>query len=147
MLKDLPESDAEELSMWRSLRDPHTLHANLLRGQPARLSHEQLAHLIGYRSDAQTATAEAAFGRAGLMATCAVRYCLGRMSYVVSDCVSWLRFAWPHLPECARTIIARDIEDKIEDDNMSRQTSNRHHPLGMDMDREAWLSLRDLWGK
>lgn len=27
-----------ELDEWRKLRDPETLHANLLRGQPARLS-------------------------------------------------------------------------------------------------------------
>lgn len=36
-----------ELDEWRKLRDPETLHANLLRGQPARLSREQLLHLLG----------------------------------------------------------------------------------------------------
>lgn len=36
-----------ELAQWRGLRDPHTLHINLLRGLPARLSKAQALHLIG----------------------------------------------------------------------------------------------------
>lgn len=36
-----------ELAQWRGLRDPHTLHLNLLRGLPARLSKAQALHLIG----------------------------------------------------------------------------------------------------
>lgn len=30
------------------------------------------------------------WGRSDLMATAAVRYCLGRCSYIVGDCVDWL---------------------------------------------------------
>jgi hypothetical protein len=35
------------LAEWEKLRDPVTLHANLLRGQPAQLSREAFAHLAG----------------------------------------------------------------------------------------------------
>lgn len=36
-----------ELAEWRKLRDPHTLHVNLLRGLPAQLTRPQVLHLIG----------------------------------------------------------------------------------------------------
>jgi len=36
-----------ELATWRKLADPQTLHANLLRGLPARLTREQVLHLAG----------------------------------------------------------------------------------------------------
>lgn len=35
------------LAEWKSLRDPHVLHANLLRGIPAKLSDDQLLHIAG----------------------------------------------------------------------------------------------------
>ena len=35
------------------------------------------------------------YGRADLMAIAAVRYCLGRMSYIVGDCADWLIAEWP----------------------------------------------------
>ena len=35
------------LAEWEKLRDPAALHANLLRGEPARLTREQLCHLAG----------------------------------------------------------------------------------------------------
>lgn len=34
-------------AQWRKLSDPVILHANLLRGLPAKLSKEQLLHLLG----------------------------------------------------------------------------------------------------
>ena len=36
-----------ELEAWRKLRDPATLHANLLRGLPAQLDRAALLHLAG----------------------------------------------------------------------------------------------------
>ncbi|AUH51071.1 hypothetical protein CXB49_09730 [Chromobacterium sp. ATCC 53434] len=36
-----------QLAEWHKLRDPNALHINLLREQPARLSHDQLLHIIG----------------------------------------------------------------------------------------------------
>jgi len=38
---------AAERDEWQKLRDPATLHANLLRGEPARLTREMLLHLLG----------------------------------------------------------------------------------------------------
>jgi len=48
--------DEREADM-QKLRNPATLHANLLRGQPAQLTREMLLHLLG---DAATDAARAA---------------------------------------------------------------------------------------
>jgi hypothetical protein len=56
---DLPERAtalAAELEQWRGLSDVGTLHANLLRGQPARLPRHLLMHLLG--DDSQAVEAE-----------------------------------------------------------------------------------------
>lgn len=85
------------------------------------------------------------FGRDGLMAVAAVRYCTGRMSYVVSDCVDWLHQVWPDLPESARNCIQRDIEEAFKRDDEAREDGREYKPLGMDMDRQQWERARELW--
>jgi hypothetical protein len=50
------EADAK----YEKLNDPVILHANLLRGLPARLSKEQLIHLLGTDAPAQQVTAPTA---------------------------------------------------------------------------------------
>jgi hypothetical protein len=47
---------AAEVREWRKLRDPVTLHANLVRGVPCRLPQNLLLHLLG--DDMQDAVAE-----------------------------------------------------------------------------------------
>lgn len=74
------------------------------------------------------------FGRDDLMALAAVRYCLGRASYIVGDCVDWLYEQWPALDENVRTVIARDVDQAL-----------REGRVGMDMDREQWERARKLW--
>ncbi len=61
------------------------------------------------------------YGRDQLMVTAAVRYCLGRMTYIVSDCRIWLRAVWPHLSENARTVIARDVDEAFQRDDEARE--------------------------
>ena len=43
----------------------------------------------------------------------ALRYCLGRQTYVVPMCVEWLIDAWPLLDQHAKAIIARDLKEEI----------------------------------
>ena len=87
------------------------------------------------------------WGRGDLMATAAVRYCLGRQSYIVGDCCDWLLQVWPRLQESTRKIIARDVEDAIRRDDEARErgSGDIFLPLGMDMDRAEWLRVRVLW--
>lgn len=79
----------------------------------------------------------------------AVRYCLGRMTYVVGSCVEWLIWVWPDLNEDARSIIKRDIEEAFAEDDRDREKLNGasgYRRLGMDMDRREWERVRKLWG-
>lgn len=49
-----------------------------------------------------------------LMATAAHRYCLGRRTYIVGSCLSWLRATWPQFTGNTKQIIVRDTVDAIE---------------------------------
>lgn len=59
----------------------------------------------------------------------AVRYALGRRSYVVSETAQTVMNVWEALPETTRAVIVRDVKDEIA------------HPGGMDMDTQTWLDL------
>jgi hypothetical protein len=79
------------------------------------------------------------------MALAAVRYCLGRQSYIVGDCCEWLPTVWQALQPGMRKTIARDIEEAITKDDEARERGDKYLPLGMDFDRREWLALRALW--
>ena len=85
------------------------------------------------------------WGRSDLMATATVRYCLGRSTYIVGDCVDWLCAHWSALDQSAKLIIRRDVENAIARDDEARARGVGHLPLGMDMDRAEWLRARELW--
>ena len=81
------------------------------------------------------------FGRGDLMATAAVRYCLGRRSYIVGDCADWLIQQWRNIDPRARVIIDRDIREAVARDDQARQEGSKNPPLGMDMDRADWMRV------
>ena len=78
------------------------------------------------------------WGRHDLMATAAVRYCLGRSSYIVGDCVDWLIQQQHAISLAALKIIVRDIREAMQRDDEARHSGDQHLPLGMDMDRREW---------
>ena len=81
------------------------------------------------------------YGRDGLMAIAAFRYCLGRTSYIVGDCAEWLIEQWPSLPPNVRGVIERDLRDAIKRDDEARATGEEYRPLGWDCDRVSWLRV------
>ena len=85
------------------------------------------------------------YGRGELMVIAAVRYCLGRMSYIVGDCVDWLIEVWPELDPKTRNTIRRDIDQAFARDDEDRAGNREHKALGMDMDRAEWEKVRRLW--
>lgn len=87
----------------------------------------------------------AAFGRGQLMAIAAVRFCLGRQSYIVCDCGDWLEQVWATLTPETRAIIKRDIEEAFALDERARAEGAGYRPLGMDCDRQQWERARRLW--
>lgn len=85
------------------------------------------------------------FGRDDLMAVAAVRYCLGRMTYIVSDCADWLIEQWPNIGIRAQHVIRRDIEEAFARDDEDRAEGREHKTLGHDCDRISWHNVRKLW--
>ena len=61
------------------------------------------------------------------MLLCSFRYSLGRMTYIVSDCVKWLTLYWHIMPESWRAQIHEDIRKAMEQDT-----------AGMACDVEQW---------
>ena len=85
------------------------------------------------------------WGHDDLMALCAVRYCLGRMTYIVGYCADWLIEQWSHLSPSARALIQRDVEEEFERDDAARERGAQFNPLGWDCDRAEWGRVRMLW--
>lgn len=90
------------------------------------------------------------YGRNDLMVVAAFRYCLGRMTYIVSDCADWLIEQWPHIAENARKVIQRDLEEAFKRDDEAREedakgSAHFYKPLGHDCDRAQWEKVRRLW--
>jgi len=86
------------------------------------------------------------WGRDSLMALAAVRYCLGRQTYIVSDCCDWLIASWKDLKPSMRDIIKRDIKEEFKrDDEYRADGIVENLPLGANMDREQWERVRKLW--
>lgn len=78
------------------------------------------------------------WGRSDLMALAAVRYCLGRQSYIVGDCVAWLIQQRGAIDPSTMRTIERDIRELLKRDDEARERGDEHLPLGMDMDRREW---------
>ena len=83
-------------------------------------------------------------GRHGLMIVAAVRYCLGRRSYIVSDCADWIIANWESWPDHIQNIIQRDVEESFVRDDEAR-LGNGYKRLGDDCDRAEWERVRNLW--
>ena len=66
---------------------------------------------------------------------CAVRYALGRMSYIVGEVCSYVKFHRKKLSQYCINIIIRDIEEELE------RYHNSGHTLGMECDERQWVEL------
>lgn len=79
------------------------------------------------------------WGRSDLMALAAVRYCLGRQSYIVGDCVAWLIQQRGAIDPSTMRTIERDIRELLKRDDEARERGDAHLPAGADFDRAEWL--------
>lgn len=75
----------------------------------------------------------------------ATRYYLGRMTYAVSMFCDLLIKEWSDLPKDTQGIIKRDIEEEYERYAKYEQGIIKVSPLGMDMDKQQWDKVRELW--
>jgi hypothetical protein len=69
------------------------------------------------------------------MLICAVRYALGRSSYVVGEAADWVRELWPDLG-VERRVIERDVQQYV-----TRTGVYRGYGLGDDIDQRTWTDL------
>lgn len=65
-----------------------------------------------------------------LIAMCAFRYCLGRMTYTVSHCVQYLIDNWELLEQNDKNLITKEIREAI-----------RTKSAGMETDVIEWSRL------
>lgn len=69
---------------------------------------------------------------------CAVRYALGRMSYVVDEVCSYVALKRGELSQNCINIIIRDIKEELQ----------RYHDagqkLGMECDERSWMKLLEV---
>lgn len=77
----------------------------------------------------------------------AFRYCLGRRTYVVSDCVKWLMRNWDKFDPHVRDIVKNDLDDAFQHDDAARARGSNCPTLGDDCDRAEWEKVRALWGE
>ena len=88
---------------------------------------------------------EKLYGRDHLMVIAAVRYCIGRMTYIVGDCADWIIANWNEWPKNTQEIIKRDLEEAFELDDRARSEGRDYKKLGWDCDRNEWERVRSLW--
>lgn len=79
------------------------------------------------------------------MLICTTRYYTGSRTISASTWAEDLARHWASLPEGARIVIKRDLENAFERDNTSRQNREKYHALGDDCDREMWEKVRAAW--
>ena len=84
------------------------------------------------------------FGRDDLMAIAAVRYCMGRSTYIVGDCVDWMIQHWSKWSPNCRAVIARDLNAEFRRDDEARERGDEYKPLGWDCDRREWERARQM---
>ena len=102
---------------------------------------KELGLLIDFAADALNAMS----GHDHLMVIAATRYCLGRMTYIVSDCADWLIKIWPLLSPSTQRIVRADIEEAFSRDDADREAGRTYKALGHDCDRHQWARVRVLW--
>lgn len=68
-----------------------------------------------------------------LMVTCAIRYCVGRRTYMPSLITEWVKRHWDELSTSTKVIIYRDLAYDF------KQGRN----MGDSCDLETWLSFQE----
>lgn len=72
------------------------------------------------------------FEKSGLLTLAAFRYCLGRRSYIVSQCCDYLITYWDSFLKQTQDVIVAEIEDAFE-----------RSIYGMSWNRQDWQRVLD----
>ncbi len=82
-----------------------------------------------------------------LMKACSVRYCLGRKSYIVSECAGWIITNWNQWSPTLQKYIRDDVEREFKRHEDGDGRISGMSPLGMECDIQEWKKVRALWHK
>lgn len=66
----------------------------------------------------------------GIMVTCALRYALGRMTYVPGAVQDWIKTHWDSLDSNTKFVVVRDVFEYLYDDFQYQQDSDYKPPFG-----------------
>ena len=75
---------------------------------------------------------------------CAFRYCLGRMSYVVSDYCEEATRKIRQITDHFLLLLEKELPEAIHKDDVQRAKGEPFKTLGWDCDRGYWVKLFDL---
>ena len=74
------------------------------------------------------------------------RYCLGRMTYAVSEWCDWAVANWDKIPEGEKQIIGKELEEAFTRDAILMPKERPHFsPLGHNQDKQQWERVRRLY--
>jgi len=87
------------------------------------------------------------WGYDDIMVVAAFRYCLGRRTYIVQDCVNWLIDYWPQFNLGVKQIISRDLEDEFAKEEIRLKEGDpfTFSSLGDNCDKVEWEKVRALY--
>lgn len=87
------------------------------------------------------------WGYDDIMVVAAFRYCLGRRTYIVQDCVNWLIDYWPQFNPGVKQIIAGDLEDEFAKEEIRLKEGDpfTFSSLGDNCDKVEWEKVRALY--
>ena len=72
-----------------------------------------------------------------------LRYCLGRRTFAVIDCVEFIRKHWQDLTKHAKAIIIRDLDEALQSHEDDLRDNREYCYLGDQCDYQKWKSLRE----
>ena len=78
---------------------------------------------------------------------CAFRYCLGRMTYVVSDYCEEATRKIRRITNHFLLLLEKELSEAIQKDDEQRAKGEPYKTLGMDCDRVDWVKLFGLVSK
>lgn len=74
----------------------------------------------------------------------AFRYYCGRMTIAVHSFAEYLIKNWENLPERAKVVIKRELDEAIKEDDKDREHKRDYKFLGHDCDRACWEKVREF---
>ena len=71
----------------------------------------------------------------GAIVLCALRYCMGRQTYMPSLVIEWAKRHWASLRDNDKALILRDVSRAVE------ECEDEHQSLGAAMDVVTWQNF------